>query len=303
LSVPEQAGVTYQWQKDGQNLGTNKNTFTATETGEYSLTLINTCGTLVATNKIKIDGQQVLSAPTIFNGERCGPGSVTLKATGGTDGEYRWYTSATATTPISNANNSNFYTPVLQTNTTYYVSLARNGCESDRVPVVATLLDLPVLTVNPDLTINSGETINLKASGGATYNWQPTTGLSNPTDASPSANPTTTTTYTVTATNAAGCTSQAQVTVTVRQDLIIPTAISPNGDGVNETWEITNIQNFPQARLEIFNRWGNKIYDITGYRNNWDGTWQGSPLPVGTYFYVITLTKGRKLTGPISIVH
>jgi gliding motility-associated-like protein len=303
LSVPAQAGVTYQWQKDGQPIGTNTNTFTATETGEYTVQLTNNCGTQTATNKIKVESQPPLAPPVAKNAERCGPGNVTLTATGGASGEYRWYISATAATPLPGGTDGSFTTPALQTYSTYFVSVARKGCESERVPVTANILEALKVTVSPDIIINSGETTILQATGGLTYSWQPATGLSNPSAASPSVQPTETTTYTVTATNAAGCTAQAQVTVTVRQDLIIPTAISPNGDGTNETWEITNIQNFPLAHIEIFNRWGNKIYDTTNYRNNWDGTWQGRPLPVGTYFYVITLDKGRKLTGPISIVH
>ncbi|GEO06700.1 hypothetical protein AAE02nite_43640 [Adhaeribacter aerolatus] len=303
LAVPQQTGINYQWKKDDQNVGTNSHTLTATATGEYTVTLINDCGTVVATNKISVNAQTPLSPPVVTKGERCGPGSITLTATGGTDGEYRWYNAATATAPLTGATRSTFTTPVLQSTSTYYVSLVRNGCESERIPVQGIIHSVSVATISPNVTINYGESTVLKASGGTTYLWQPTTGLSNPTEADLTVRPTETTTYTVTINNPAGCSTEAQVTVTVSQDLVIPTGISPNGDGVNETWEITNINKFPTARIEIFNRWGNKIYDATGYRNNWDGTWKGSPLPVGTYFYVITLEKGRKLTGPISIVH
>lgn len=303
LSVPVQAGIAYQWKKDGQPIGVDAPTFTATVAGEYSLSLTNRCGTFAATNQVQIAEPTNLAAPAVTPGQRCGPGVVTLTASGGTNGEYRWYATEAAGTPLSGFTSSTFTTPTLQSNTTYYVAIARNGCESARMPVLAKILPLPTASAGNETTIGRGESTVLQASTGTTYSWQPTTGLSNPREANPTARPEETTTYTVTIANAEGCTTDAQVTVTVRQDLIIPTAISPNGDGVNETWEITNIHNFPTARIEIFNRWGSKIYDITGYRNTWNGTWKGSALPVGTYFYVITLDKGRKLTGPISLVH
>lgn len=234
-------------------------------------------------------------------GERCEPGPVTLQARGGAEGAYRWYTSPTDPTPLAGATGSSFTTPVLPSSATYHVSMVTNGCESTRVPVQA-LIHRPAANAGPDQSIWRGQNTRLQASGGVRYQWQPAAGLSNSHIASPVARPEETTTYTVTVTTAAGCIYEASVTVTVLRELIIPNAFSPNGDGVNETWEITNMLSYPTARVEIFNRWGSKIFDTTGYRNDWRGTYQGSPLAVGTYFYVITIDESRKLTGPVSII-
>ncbi|MGV3505300.1 MAG: ice-binding family protein [Adhaeribacter sp.] len=68
-------------------------------------------------------------------------------------------------------------------------------------------------------------------------------------------------------------------------ETVIANVFSPNGDGVNDTWEILNIQNYPDNDLVIINRWGNEVYRRKGYRNQWDG----GQLSAGTYFYVLKM--------------
>jgi len=76
--------------------------------------------------------------------------------------------------------------------------------------------------------------------------------------------------------------------------LIIPTAFTPNGDGYNDTWEIGNIEIYPEARVEIFNRWGELIFvSGNGYEKKWDGTYKGRDMPIDSYHYIIHLRKGK----------
>jgi gliding motility-associated-like protein len=84
-------------------------------------------------------------------------------------------------------------------------------------------------------------------------------------------------------------------------DLIIPSGFSPNGDGINDIFEIKGISNYSNNSVTIFNRWGNIIYSTNGYdnaNNRWDGTntsemSSGNGLvPEGTYFYLIDLGDG-----------
>ena len=74
------------------------------------------------------------------------------------------------------------------------------------------------------------------------------------------------------------------------------TGFSPNGDGLNDTWIIGNIENFPNNSVHIYNRWGNQIIGITNYNNtynSWNGqSASGAVLTNGTYFYVIELNNG-----------
>lgn len=84
----------------------------------------------------------------------------------------------------------------------------------------------------------------------------------------------------------------------------VPNAFTPNGDGVNDTWEIELIDIYPEAQIEIYNRWGDMVYFASkGYSKPWDGTFKGRELPIDSYFYVIDLKNGRHpVSGDITII-
>ena len=98
--------------------------------------------------------------------------------------------------------------------------------------------------------------------------------------------------YTVTlyAINDIGCVSKISkdpYIVIPDSTLAIPNAFSPNGDGINDTWVIKGLQGYPDSKVQIYNRWGQLVYNSRGYTSPWDGRYNGSPLPVGTFYYVI----------------
>ena len=74
---------------------------------------------------------------------------------------------------------------------------------------------------------------------------------------------------------------------------------------MNDTWEILDIENYPQAVVKVFNRWGEIVHETSGGGSYiaWDGTFESEELPVGTYYYVIDLNNnGDPQTGPITII-
>lgn len=142
----------------------------------------------------------------------------------------------------------------------------------------------------PDLEIGEGETVQLEATGGTTYLWTPNTGLTADNVANPFATPNETTTYTVT-TVIDGCTYSDQVLLEVVRLIDIMTAFTPNGDGINDTWTIRDIQDYPNARVIVYDRWGQRVFSTTGYDEPWDGTNGGAKLPTATYYYHIQLNK------------
>ena len=87
----------------------------------------------------------------------------------------------------------------------------------------------------------------------------------------------------------------ALVTIVVKPlDLVVPDGFSPNGDGVNDQFVINGLEKYPNCSIEIFNRWGNKVYSASPYLNDWDGTSNinsmtvgGEKLPTGTYYYLL----------------
>ncbi len=85
--------------------------------------------------------------------------------------------------------------------------------------------------------------------------------------------------------------------LTITDSYGIPNAFSPNGDGVNDTWHIKFLDSYQQCTVSIYNRNGQNVYYANGYSIPWDGTYKGSPLPAGVYYYVINL---QNITKPIS---
>jgi len=83
-----------------------------------------------------------------------------------------------------------------------------------------------------------------------------------------------------------------------------PTAFTPDGDGINDTWVLDNINNYPNATVQIYNKWGNLLYETTnGNYIPWDGYYEGRRLPSATYYYIINLNNGdAPYTGPLTIV-
>jgi gliding motility-associated-like protein len=100
--------------------------------------------------------------------------------------------------------------------------------------------------------------------------------------------------YTLTVTSNRGCGfSVDEVFVKVFKNVVVPNAFSPNGDGINDTWQIRGLSSYPDAILQVFNRYGQQLFESKSYNTPWNGTYKGTPLPVGTYYYIIDLRIGE----------
>ncbi len=112
--------------------------------------------------------------------------------------------------------------------------------------------------------------------------------------------------FEVTVTDLNGCTAKKSEDVTAINEtcLVIPNAISPNGDLINDVWNIGLIELYPAMEVKIFNRWGQALWrSERGYPRPWDGTSNGSALPIDSYHYIIDLHNGSKpLVGNVTIV-
>ncbi len=108
--------------------------------------------------------------------------------------------------------------------------------------------------------------------------------------------------HSVTITDANNCVSSEQVFLDL--GFRIPNAFTPNGDGQNDTWDIKPLTIYPLSVVKIFNMKGELIFESSeGYPEPWDGTFQGEPLPMGTYYYIITLLPGQKpYTGNLTLI-
>ena len=192
--------------------------------------------------------------------------------------------------PAAGVSNTAIANPVLSPaiTTAYTVTATTGSCS---------ILKSFTVTVNPAATagagnaalIFQGQSVVLQGSGSAgTYLWTPSTGLSATNILKPLASPVATTTYTLKVTSAQGCTATSNVLVTVVGDCVKPMeAFTPNGDGFNDKWFITNGNCVTRATARVYNRWGGKVFESNDYKNDWDGTYKGRPVPDGTYYFVV----------------
>lgn len=121
-------------------------------------------------------------------------------------------------------------------------------------------------------------------------------------------------TYSVSYTTTGACPDTQTESITsldCATDVVISTAFTPNGDLNNDTWEIQDLDvNYPENIVKVFNRWGNLVFEYQSSasapynQNQWDGTYDGNALPVGSYYYVIDTNdgSGEVFTGAVSII-
>ena len=134
------------------------------------------------------------------------------------------------------------------------------------------------------------------------YYWTPATFLSDPASLNPITTPTQDITYTLTVATSTCGASTSSVFVRVYQQVSIPNTFTPNGDGVNDYWDIKNLDTYPESIIQVFNRYGQVVYQSNGYAKPWDGASNGTSLPAGTYYYIIDLKNGTpKLSGWVLI--
>jgi gliding motility-associated-like protein len=179
-----------------------------------------------------------------------------------------------------------------------------------------TIYEQVIIEAGADDTIYHGNAAQLNVvvengSGSYQYIWEPANLVLDPSaDYTKTVSLTGDTHFDVTVIDSySGCRATDFVTVYVTDDigdvLDIFNAFSPNGDGVNDDWVIEGIEGFPDNRVMIFNRWGDKIKDLYGYDNVnvvWDGTNnKGKPLPDGTYYYVVDIIGVKSFTGWVHI--
>jgi gliding motility-associated-like protein len=113
-------------------------------------------------------------------------------------------------------------------------------------------------------------------------------------------------TFYVTVSDLLSCTKDtfAYLPTIPRECVEIPNAFTPNGDGKNDTWQMRDIDIYPNCILRVFNKLGVLVFESNrGYTELWDGTYNGKALPSDTYYYVLDLDNGRKpKSGDITIV-
>ena len=285
VTLTANAASSYLWSN-----GATTQSITVSTAGSYTVTVTNATGctsaasaaTSVVVNALPT-ASITASGPTSF----CAGGSVTLSANAGSS--YLW--SNGATTQSITVSTAGSYT-VRVTNATGCTSVA-----SAASTVVVNAPPTATITASGPTSFCAGGSVTLSANAGSSYLWS--NGAT-----TQSITVSTAGSYTVRVTNATGCisTSSSAVSVSVTGALNIPNTFTPNGDGVNDTWVIDQINQYPNCTVTVFNKMGNKVFESVGYTQPWQGKFKDNDLPFDVYYYVIDVKCGSLLKGWIALI-
>lgn len=172
------------------------------------------------------------------------------------------------------------------------------GCYSDTIYKSIVVHAYPKISAGPEIfALDDADTkINATATGSRLrYLWTPSMYLSHADSLQPYImSPQTDLLYQLSVTGSGNCISTDQVKMHVLRKPIIPNTFTPNGDGINDTWTIKNLEIYPDCIVEVYASNGQLVFKSTGYKFSWDGTKNDVALPAGTYYYVVYPKSGRK---------
>ena len=265
-------GAIYTW-----STGSHEPSITVSESGLVSLKLYKDGCTSSDSAWVHILPSPFihLMNDTIF----CNKDSVLLHAYNPVVKSYLWQDGSTDSTFVTY--NSGTFSVTVKGN---------NGCEYSDTATLK-LLYIPKVTLGNDTTICWGEQILLRSSTNENYKWLWQDGSTEPTFKVVIEG-----LYTLKATNECGTFTDSLKVGSGFCKLLMPTAFTPNGDGVNDIFKIKYHNFIHDFKMSIYNRSGEVIFETNDALKGWDGTWHGKPQETGTYIWYISLTdyEGNK---------
>lgn len=280
-------GITYSWTPGATLSNTNIPNPVASPgiTTTYFVTVTggNTCTTLDSV-RVAVRSQNNFQINPPVSG--CQNTPVQLNASGGD--LYNW-------SPAGSLTNSLIPNPLaLPAATTVYTVLITDTVCHFTAPLTTTVtvLPLPAITANKTNDIDCiFDKSKLIAAGALTYNWSPFTGLTNPGTGTTVAIPSATTTYIVTGSDINGCMNKDSVTIYVTKNgksgYFMPTAFTPNNDGLNDCYGMNYWGTVTELEFGIYNRWGERVFFTKNPGECWDGTYKGVPQPPGIFVFQV----------------
>ncbi|HEY0668777.1 MAG TPA: gliding motility-associated C-terminal domain-containing protein [Sphingobacteriaceae bacterium] len=180
------------------------------------------------------------------------------------------------------------------------------GCRVFSNPVPVAGIPEPTVSAGPDKITIQGKPVKLisQATGNdLSFNWSPSLYLDDPSSPEPISTPQEDITYTLTVKDSCDQMITDEVFVKVHKQIIIPNTFTPNGDGVNDLWNIPGFNSYSDGSLKVFNRYGEIVFKCEGYDKPWDGQYNGRIMSSGQYYYIIDLKNGSELlSGSVLII-
>lgn len=186
-----------------------------------------------------------------------------------------------------------------------YTFTGDNGCSTFAEQSIK-VYPSPLAKAGEDKILLPGGSVVAGASAtgnGLIYQWTPVSAIDNDKILQPTFSPLVNTVYTLQVVSADGCSASDDMLVRVYKDIFVPTAFSPNGDGINDVWHIPILNSFAGADVKVFNRYGQMVYHAASQAVNWDGRFKGKLLPTGSYVWMINVPSLKKfMHGSVMIV-
>lgn len=297
INAPADASYTINWYRNNTLIPeyANKTSVTTNVAGSYTVSIVNNapnydgtyCTETTTPQNITFNASPTVNIAKSVNTSLCDGQMANLSAsyTGGT---IQWSTGQN-TDQIA----------VTSTGTYTATVTSSSGCTAT-ASVSIIFFSNPVLNISDVAFCQyKYKSVTLVAPPGyAEYNWN-----GQPGGSSYQVNSAQTVTLVVTDIN--GCTATQQIQVTDScPNLVIPNVFTPNDDRINDTWIIEGIPENLDLRVMIFDRYGAKLYDNTGYSVPWDGEYRGKKVPAGVYYYLINVpSKNKTYSGPITVLY
>lgn len=316
---------TFQWYLNGNPISGENNTGFCSNTLEkddlisVQLTSSDTCLVTdsATSNSIIITGNSlkdiIVSIDSIDeinceNTEFCLEAIINIDFTNEDSLNYKWYINGNLET--TNINSATFCSTDLYIDDSITVQVSCETCNaSTSEPYQINIPETPIVDAGTDLTITEGEEVILNVTtseNGGTYEWVNDNNNEFLNGKSQIVKPNETTTYTIVFTNDDGCTAEDQITVFVEPLPEDQTkyGFSPDNDGINDIWEIDRIEEYLDNKVQIFNRWGDLVFETKGYNNEsnfFNGrankltSFGAGELSEGTYFFKIYINGEHHL--------
>lgn len=261
--------------------------------GTYSLTVTNAAGCTATDSVLVLEGGDVVAnlASPLF--PICPGDSIALDVEGGTD--FSWL----GDTQGLNRTDSRQVLASPDSSRSYQVAVF-DGCGGDTLDIAIEVFEV-VATAGEDTCVVIGDRIQLMASGGLFYEWEPNSlyPVDDPTSATPFVSPFEQTTYAVLIEDINGCLTRDEVVVSTAENpaetIVAINTITPNNDGDNDVLDFGDIEKFGSNSLRVYSRWGRLVYNKVDYQaddERFGGDFAGEALPAGTYYYVLEFRTG-----------
>lgn len=265
----------------------------------YFVHMTNGCGNAKDSVHVKVNDPEAKAGPDTM---LCSEGdSIRLYASGG--GNYLWSPQVGLEAPRDSTTMAN-----IQSSTDYTVTVTDSiGCQDSETARV-NLSDDPELSVGEDIKVEWGSRVILSAEGeSGQHYWHPPEFFEDPTDSRVSFNATEDGVFWVELTDSSGCRTVDSIRVEVSGSLYAPNAFTPDGDGINDIWRPQG-KKIEEYHLQIFDRWGEKVFESHSLENGWDGRVNGHPAKPDVYVYKIEYsekhlpTEMKERTGEITLI-